>query len=516
MSSSQTTAIQLPLDLSKYPKLSAQQAGHLRHFYNLSSAIDGNWPHMGSQEPGQEFLDGYRYQLATMVYAAGVTHYHRMPAMGGLFKPLIRQLIHKMLRREVWGYWYLTSQSGRLVDPDLKELRKPWADPIFERQDSLKFHWDPLFWGMGPETFSYDNNGLQKAILAEMERNKWVGVCCEPNLVFIACNQFPIIAMHYNDVRHGTDVANGVLEKYKAALEAKKMISRDDLFQDWVAVKQGYTATPRSAGLTGWSAAFMNTWNSDLVRAGFANQSRGYITNINGHVELQHPMIANEYRSLIAEHKYSPEEALRKAREYYKEHRKTITFPYNEPTLGYIVKWLSELGKYEELNGILQYADARLQPTWENGGLYYLRNDVAADDEGHWTHVDPFSGNAAIGYARLNVEDGQKKMWDRPWTKDSLKTQPWVDGLDLSQGVDCLRGVWDDQANAMIITVREWAGRGSQLKLEIKNLPTGNWSLYRGDNTPATHEVSSEQAAVPVEVSLKAGEEVDVVITRST
>jgi hypothetical protein len=28
--------------------------------------------------------------------------------------------------------------------------------------------------------------------------------------------------------------------------------------------------------------------------------------------------------------------------------------------------------------------------------------------------MDPFSGNAVIGYARLNVPDGQKVMWEHP------------------------------------------------------------------------------------------------------
>ncbi|KAJ5368783.1 uncharacterized protein N7496_008543 [Penicillium cataractarum] len=64
-------------------------------------AADGNWPHMGSQEPAQEFLDAYRHQVATMAYASSLTYYHRMPAMRGLFKSLIRRLIHKMLRHEV-------------------------------------------------------------------------------------------------------------------------------------------------------------------------------------------------------------------------------------------------------------------------------------------------------------------------------------------------------------------------------------------------------------------------------
>ena len=110
-------------------KLSPEQAGHLRHFHNLASQLDGEWSLMGSQEPGQEWLDGYRYQLATMAYAAGAAHYHRLPALRSVFKTLLERLIHKMLRRDVWGYWYLTSQGGKMLDPDLKELRKPWADP---------------------------------------------------------------------------------------------------------------------------------------------------------------------------------------------------------------------------------------------------------------------------------------------------------------------------------------------------------------------------------------------------
>lgn len=120
----------LPSDfLSDYPKLSNEQAGYLRHFHNLATQPDGEWRHMGTQDPGQEWLDAYRYQLAVMAYAAGASHYHRLPALRSVFKQLLEQLIHKMLRREVWGYWYLTSQSGKFVDPDIVELRKPWSDP---------------------------------------------------------------------------------------------------------------------------------------------------------------------------------------------------------------------------------------------------------------------------------------------------------------------------------------------------------------------------------------------------
>lgn len=208
----------LSLDLSVYDKLDAAQAGHLRHFHNLASQLDGQWHHMGSQEPMQEFLDSYRYQLATMAYATGAAHYHRLPALRSTHKSLLRRLIYKMLRREVWAYWFSTSLSGSKTDPSRTEYRTPWADPVvrenimysghlllmtslyamlfdddeFEKEASLKFVWNPMFFGFGMETFSYDNRSLQDAILKEMERNKWVGVCCEPNMVFVVCNQFPV------------------------------------------------------------------------------------------------------------------------------------------------------------------------------------------------------------------------------------------------------------------------------------------------------------------------------------
>ena len=52
----------------------------------------------GSMDPHNEFDDAARYQLATMTYAMGVAHYHRLPALRGPFKALMRRAIHKMLR----------------------------------------------------------------------------------------------------------------------------------------------------------------------------------------------------------------------------------------------------------------------------------------------------------------------------------------------------------------------------------------------------------------------------------
>ncbi|GCB17122.1 linalool dehydratase/isomerase [Aspergillus awamori] len=492
----------LPLDISKIPKLDIKQAGHLRHYHNLAWQLDGEWRHMGTQEPAQEFLDAYRYQISAMAYGAGVAHFHRLPALRSVFKPLLRRLIHKMLRREVWGYWFNTSHSGNKTDPDRKELRKPWADPVvrenimysghlllmtslyamlfddneFEKPLSLTFCWDPLFWGLGTEVFSYDNRSLQAAIIAEMEKNNWIGVCCEPNLVFIVCNQFPLVGMRYNDVRDGTNVVGDVLKKYKEAWERKQMVASNGLYVDWWYVNQDRPEIPKQVGFTAGANAFMNTWNPKLVRSAFERQAFGYITNFDGEVRLNSPTLANVYRE-IAGDDAGDKALLLKALEI----AKTIPppkFPFSLPTLGYVVEWLSELGKSVELEGLLEYADTHLNPTWENGGLFYPRNDQAIDESHQWRHMDRFTGNAAIGYARLNVNDGQKIMWDRPWTRDILAKRPWIDGVDLSQGVDFLRGQWESEESALILTMKTWDGSVVELEPTARNLEEGTWAVY--------------------------------------
>lgn len=45
----------------------------------------------------------------------------------------------------------------------------------------------------------------------------------------------------------------------------------------------------------------MNTWNSERVRAGFPSHAKGFITDIDGQVELQHPMIAGVYRAAVSQ-----------------------------------------------------------------------------------------------------------------------------------------------------------------------------------------------------------------------
>jgi hypothetical protein len=280
----------------------------------------------------------------------------------------------------------------------------------------------------------------------------------------------------------------------------------------------------------------MNAWNHDLVTSLYPKQIPGFVTNINGRVRLQPPIVANHYRKLTAQSpSTSDAENLSQAIALAKADiaaKPAPPFPYTKPSFGYVTQWLSELGQTDLLDGLLAYADAELEPTWENGGLYYPRNDNPfvftgnEDPEGvKWTHVSPFCGNAAIGYSRLNVKDGQRTMYDQPWTRESLARTPYVDGLDFASpehGVSVLRGLWDAENQALVLTVKGWDFEGrlcppEKVTIEpvAKQLPEGTWAVYLNGKLAHTAQLKGAAGeALPVKAQVRRGEEVDVVFMK--
>jgi Linalool dehydratase/isomerase len=283
-------------------------------------------------------------------------------------------------------------------------------DDKYDEPESLTFNYDPIFYGMGPEKYVYNRTSLQQTILTEFERNDFLGVCCEPNCIFVICHQFPLIAMRYNDVRNGTSVVEPVLEKYMATCEKRGMFDEQlgQIVCFWLVEQQKivpggsvWTSAYLSRSSDDSANAFMNSWNPLAVRKGYLSQLMGYVQrHPSGRTSLNpNPIAQIIWRNLVAEDPSvdpSSEETAAVAWEEFRTLSDNPKIVQKEPQMGYVVQWVSEVGDTETLNGLLKHADEYLNPTWENGGLFYKRNNTLVDEHGNNIFMDPYTGNAAI------------------------------------------------------------------------------------------------------------------------
>lgn len=222
------------------------------------------------------------------------------------------------------------------------------------------------------------------------------------------------------------------------------------------------------------AAAFMNAWNPTVACDIFETQRIGFLTHAEtDRINVNSGQVASAIRNFVqneGDDAYSPA-TCKKALEYVKEHPSGEPEPpFPRPMFGYILKWVSEVGDHGTLDGLLTHVNRFFKPTWQEGGLYYLVNEQKSDENGNWTEVDPFTGNSAVGYARLNIFNGQRKMWTDPWTSEYVSAALHIEGVDLASGVDFLRGCWEESVQAMVITMRSWNRTGKKLAFLISAL----------------------------------------------
>ena len=268
-------------------------------------------------------------------------------------------------------------------------------------------------------------------------------------------------------------------------------------------------------------ANFMNSWNSEQVHALYPSQALGTLTKReDGRVNVERPDVAAILRQKAASGEGDPNEESTRQEAIKEANGKTATgpqLPYTKPIFGLAAGWVSEVAPPGMLDGILTHATKYLNPSWSNGGLYYPRNDAPpADEEGNWRIVDPVTGNAAIGYARLNVADGQKIMWENAWTPEQVKGSVAVENVSFSDGVDFLRCQWasesEDGFTGLVLTMRTWTGQKSSIHPSITALPNGQFDVFVNGSLTRTHTQSAAQnLQLEVEVS---GEETEVCILK--
>lgn len=406
-------------DVASYPSIGLDrlQIGHLRHFANLSRQAPNQWDLMKGKGYGQEDFGGYRFQLAYMAYALGLTYRHRLPAAPGLFKPIFERLIDKMLLPEVWMYWRDVSRGGSIFNAHLNSQYEEEWDPIardnimysaylqsmslmyhylfndarFAQPGALTLRFWSYFWGGEEKRFVYDEKSLNEHLYWQMVESGYVGVACEPNCVFQICNQPAILGFRLHDLVYGGAVASDVVGGYEQAWRDFGRIGDNGHYNIMVA-RDTKTVRPnvgKSPWVDAWCGALMNMWNRDFVHAHYADQIDDFLkSSPDGALSV----VAGE-RPLVMGQKIVGDSC----------------------DFGWTTAWASEMGDSDTLDRLLKHADTHMSPRWLNGGLYYPRNDVVADTGGNATMMEPMTGNVLLGYARLNVPDGLWRFYNDSW-----------------------------------------------------------------------------------------------------
>lgn len=408
---------------------------HLRHMVSLSRQQPGDWSDMGPYDPGQEGDDAYRYQLAYMAYGLALAQYHHTPAYRELWKDTIARLIEKMMRWEVWGYWELTSRGSKVLDPDMTELGDGWIDPVvrqnvmysghllamvsmyemlyrdgrFDEEGSLTFKFRPVFRGFGPEDFPYDHGRLARAIYSEFERNDFLGCECEPNAVFVYCNQFPLLGFIHYDHTHGTDFAAQTLPKFKDRWAKQTTMfgaSPDSDLPIFYRKRQDEfiyeESSENSEGITAvtW-ASVMHAWLPEYVEMVYP-RARDQI--LRRHDDGTLAVNLTGFYEQYLEYQENP------------GHHTTDPMMIGVHIFGTLALAAAEVGDVDTLEGLLAFADRRMNPTWKNGGVFYPRNDDLSDPG----YVTALVGNALLASARLCPKDGFRDLYERPWDQEVL------------------------------------------------------------------------------------------------
>lgn len=445
------------------PELDAFQAGALRRILNIAGQLPGDWSGMMSADNFGEDFGALRFQIAYMSYALAVAHVNRLPAAPGVFQTPFDSLIRKILSPDCWVYWSHVSTGMGPFNKHLGELPRRWdpvaednimysayvqsmtliyhylfRDPKYAQPGGITFELTTKFWHEGGFRFPYDERSLNDLIYWQMAEQGFLGVACEPNCIFQICNQPNLIGFRMHDLIYGGDLAEQASEGYVKAWEEFGMLDPDGHFLTFMLADKRTPIPTDAPNMNFWLMTLLHAWYPDIV-------------------ERQYPVLLQRYL------KPGPD-----GTSWIKPMPRYGSDPGAQLAaldMSWAACCASEIGDAETLTGLLGYADRFMNPVCEDGAYYYKRRDANFDAHGNFIGMDPMSGNALYSYARLNVKDGLKTLYEGPWD-DRHFAEPALIGLPPD--LDVLRAIFDDERQALALTLGKLpAERPISLELRV-------------------------------------------------
>jgi hypothetical protein len=153
----------------------------------------------------------------------------------------------------------------------------------------------------------------------------------------------------------------------------------------------------------------------------------------------------------------------------------------NARDLGWAAACASEVGDADTLQRLLAYSDQFLNPVWQDGAYFYQRRDGWFDQGGRFIAMDPHTGNALLAYARLNVPDGLRKLYGKPWDDGHFREPALV---DMPDDVDVCGARYDADSTTLWLNLRMSGSTAGAANIGIGNVwDRGDWSLQLDGET---------------------------------
>ncbi len=275
-------------------QLSVENLGHLNYLHSILTQPLGSWDGFYTpQSPTMNFA--LRYQLAFGLYAVASLS-QRTPAYRAPYAQAMKGAIEKMLDVASWGYWRAPSPSNEqagtshlavFASPHQRLPAGPPSDPI--ARDNLQYsghlstmlglyekltgdhQYDSPFTLHDPQSgvaYTYTHTQVAERLYNQMRENRFGGVCCEPGMAYVPCNNYAMASNTLHDALHGTRYSDAN-DEWLRTVEKKMVLKGPALRGIFGAsyMKEFGMATPVAFNFTdAWGLAFLLPFHPTLVR----------------------------------------------------------------------------------------------------------------------------------------------------------------------------------------------------------------------------------------------------------